>query len=131
LRAVLAAILLVSVANVKASVSDEACFAYVSYREASNQSLEGIKAVTEVVEHRMLAERKSCREVVSRHGQFTWHHRKIVMNPPRKWLTRYSSTRKMSKILPECSLWFYSGRKPKWAKSKRVVKVVGKHKFLC
>jgi spore germination cell wall hydrolase CwlJ-like protein len=53
------------------------------------------------------------------------------MRTDKKWLTRYSDARKIGKVLPECSLWFYSGRKPKWAKSKKVVKVVGKHKFLC
>jgi spore germination cell wall hydrolase CwlJ-like protein len=105
--------------------------AYTAYREASGEPLEGVKAVVEAVEHRMSVEHKSCREVVSRRGQFTWHHRKIVMKVSKEWLTRYNETRTMQDILPSCALWFYSGRKPKWAKSKKVVKVVGKHKFLC
>jgi spore germination cell wall hydrolase CwlJ-like protein len=133
MRWLLAAFLLSFTNPSKASVSDERCKAYATYRESSGEPLRGSKAVLEVLENRMKAAGKSCMAIVAEKGQFSWSKRKIVMKLPQKWLTRWEEVRSMPPVLPSCAMWFHNNaiRKPDWAKRKRLVAKIHRHYFYC
>lgn len=89
-----------------ASQSDEDCKRVATYREGSGESLEGIKAILEVLEYRMQVDAKSACQVLRQRGQFPWVKENTRWRYPKQHLTRYLAASKLDRQLPEGVYYF-------------------------
>lgn len=123
---------------ITASHEDVTCLAKNIYHEARGESFFGQLAVAQVTVNRLLTGkfgRTICDVVYAKH-QFSWTSRKQKQSPTDKeaWAGAMKIARSIvhnTNSMPELKATHYHANhvKPKWAKHKEKVAVIGKHIF--
>ncbi len=122
----------VAVKPVKLDPTSAQCVAVALWFEARGESIEGQRAVLDVILHRKLQSKKSACHVISRPKQFSWFTGEWVPTTPamRQMLERVRAHPRILK--DEKYLWFYSHKvlkkPPYWAEAMDC-EPIGNHAF--
>ena len=124
--------------TVKTSVRDISCLATNIYHEARSEPISGQVAVAQVTMNRVKNKTQFANTVcgvVFEHAQFSWTLGKPKgVTDQKAWNTAVQVARVVltqSHPLPKFNALFYHTTKikPRWAKHKRVLTVIGNHVF--
>lgn len=113
----------------KGPSSDERCIRAAVYREAGNQSLQGMRAVRQVVRNRGRKSGKNSCAVVKEPQQFSFYKKGTKLKDikiPKNVLTRVKISEKIRPVLSKDHTHFYRAdmkKPPVWAKKMRCKKV--------
>lgn len=114
------------------------CLAVALYHEARGESINGQRAVADVIINRAIQSGKSVCKVIKTRGQFSWDTSKVHQAYPKKIDTQHEKARKVMAMIAMGTwestvgnaMFFLSGNvMPAWAKKMRYVKRVDGHRF--
>lgn len=126
---------------------EKACLIEAAWHEARGESEDGIRAVMAVIQNRVHSRRypASYCAVIYQYRQFSYviEHKRIgkstkpVVKPSEmlkyRLIERLAVDTLQAKLdapVPPDVLWYHTHQvKPQWSKKKKLVKVVGKHRF--
>lgn len=119
---------LVDVGTPQEDWEDLYCKSSLVAHEALNQSVEGKRAVLDVIVYRMQKTGQSCAFVALQPKQFSnFTQRKL--EDGKKFLHEYQKAATLEPVCEKCE-YFYSGKAPWWASKMQKVKTIGKHTFM-
>ena len=117
---------LVDVGTPQEDWEDLYCKSSLVAHEALNQSVEGKRAVLDVIVYRMAKEGTSCRFVALQRKQFSGFTASKIQ---RKWLTSFYEYANMSEVCKECSHFVREDVQVVWARKMKYRGQWGSHKF--
>jgi spore germination cell wall hydrolase CwlJ-like protein len=116
--------------------SDIECLARNVYHEARNQPIAGQIAVAQVTVNRVRSGefQSSICSAVYAYSQFSWTLKPYVVNDRKAWEASVAIATAVltnSSSLPDFKALYYHTKqvRPKWAKTKKLVAVIGDHIF--
>ena len=106
------------------------CLAIAIYHEANTESLQGKKAVANVILNRVKHSDypNTVCGVISQKSQFSWY-RKVKHNHTDETLTIAREMLNKRRDNTNGALFFHSGKNPYWTKKMKMTKQIGNHKF--
>ena len=113
-----------------ATAKDVKCLATAIYHEANTESLQGKKAVANVILNRVKHSDypNTVCGVISQKSQFSWY-RKVKHNYTDETLTIARDMLNKRRDNTNGALFFHSGKNPHWTKKMKMTKQIGNHKF--
>ena len=113
-----------------ATAKDVKCLATAIYHEANTESLQGKKAVANVILNRVKHSDypNTVCGVISQKSQFSWY-RKVKHNHTDETLTIAREMLNKRRDNTNGALFFHSGKNPHWTKKMKMTKQIGNHKF--
>jgi spore germination cell wall hydrolase CwlJ-like protein len=121
--------LLVLLALPAFAVADETCKAYAVHKEARGESDAGKKAVLQVIENRMRKAGKTCLQIVSQPGQFSWYVGRAAIKANQAMRSTLNKLKEMPSVLGKNVVSFHNTSvKPKWKNLVREARI-GRHIF--
>jgi len=109
---------------------DRDCLAITVSREAAAGNDRDGKAVLQVVENRMRIQGKNACAIVKQRKQFSFVTKDMSWKATRKQLQYLLKLYEMEDVVTDKTTYFHNvSVKPKWAKQKKFVKQIFKHKF--
>ena len=113
-----------------ATAKDVKCLATAIYHEANTESLQGKKAVANVILNRVKHSDypNTVCGVISQKSQFSWY-RKVKHNYTDETLTIAREMLNKRRDNTNGALFFHSGKNPHWTKKMKMTKQIGNHKF--
>ena len=104
------------------------CKSSLVAHEALNQSIEGKRAVLDVIVYRMRKTGQSCAFVALQPRQFS-NFTKKKLSEGRKSLQEYQKAATLAPVCEKCE-YFFSGKAPWWASRMEKVVKIGEHTFM-
>jgi spore germination cell wall hydrolase CwlJ-like protein len=109
---------------------DRALLARAIYEEANTESDKGKRAVMDVILNRTKLRHLSVNGVLIEQSQFSWAS-KCIRSPDKKMLAIYDRVSRMHPIVPAKTEYFVrTNMRARWISKLKVVKTIGKHKFM-
>lgn len=119
--------------SIKPLPADDLCLAWVIQDEARGESLQGQKAVLDVVTKRMQVRKLSACGVIRQPYQFSGYRPGMTFelnkNVKEKDLTRLYELRKMSPVVEQATYFHAEYVRPSWKTDMKRLSKIGKHVF--
>jgi spore germination cell wall hydrolase CwlJ-like protein len=121
--------------------SEYRCMKLALHYEARGEGIRGMQAIANVIMNRVNSKRfpdSVCDVVYQKHKsscQFSWYcDPRLTSREPKigfkaKLLAYEAVVNSSLKDITHGAMWFHSGEDPSWASEKRLVAVIGNHKF--
>ena len=105
------------------------CLAWVVHNESRGESLEGSRAVLDVVLKRMRDSGKEACDVIAERRQFSGYHERAVRNVSEEALRRYDVVSAMKPVGYKCKYFHAKHVRPAWATKMTKCFRIGNHLF--
>ncbi len=110
-------------------MKEDVCLAWVMYDEARGESVEGQRAVIDVILARTKSRHLSICAVVMERGQFSGYHPGVFSKVDNSQLTQLYRVRRMPPVAENAEFFHSEDVKPTWRMKMKRMLQIGRHIF--